>query len=183
MATVILEPPKIRSDTVSTVSPCICHEVLGPDAMIFVFWMLTFKPTFHSPPSISSQSFLVPRHALKSRDITLPTKVYIIEAMVFPAVMYGCESWTIKKAEHWRSDHFELWFWIRLLRVPWTARRSNQSILKEISPEHSWKDWCWSWSFNILATWWKSQLTGKDPDTWKDWRQKEKGKTEDKMVR
>ena len=71
---------------------------------------------------------------LKSRDITLPTKVCLVKAMVFPVVMYGCESWTIKKAEHWRFDAFELWCWKRLLRVPWTARRSNQSILKEISP-------------------------------------------------
>ena len=74
---------------------------------------------------------------LKSRDITLPTKVYLIKAMVFPVVMYGCESWTIKKAEHCRIDAFELWCWRRLLRVSWTARRSNQSILKEISPECS----------------------------------------------
>ena len=71
---------------------------------------------------------------LKSRDITLPTKVHLVKAMVFPVVMYGCESWTIKKAEHWRIDAFELWCWIKLLRVLWTARRSNQSILKEISP-------------------------------------------------
>ena len=70
---------------------------------------------------------------LKSRDITLPTKVCLVKAVVFPVVMYGCESWTIKKAEHWRIDAFELWCWRRLLRVPWTARRSNQSILK-ISP-------------------------------------------------
>ena len=71
---------------------------------------------------------------LKSRDITLPTKVCLVKAMVFPVVMYGCESWTVKKAECWRIDAFELWCWRRLLRVPWTARRSNQSILKEISP-------------------------------------------------
>ena len=74
---------------------------------------------------------------LKSRDITLPTKVHLVKAIVFPVVMYGCESWTIKKAEHWRIDVFELWCWRRLLRVPWTARSSNQSILKEISPEYS----------------------------------------------
>ena len=73
----------------------------------------------------------------KSRDITLPTKVHLVKAMVFPVVMYGCESWTIRKAEHRRIDAFELWCWRRLLRVPWTARRSNQSILKEISPECS----------------------------------------------
>ena len=71
---------------------------------------------------------------LKSRDITLPTKVHLVKAMVFPAVMYGCESWTVKKAECWRIDAFEVWYWRRLLRVPWTARRSNQSIIKEISP-------------------------------------------------
>ena len=74
---------------------------------------------------------------LKSRDITLPTKVHLVKAMVFPVVMYGCESWTIKKAERQRIDAFELWCWRRLLRVPWTATRSNQSILKEISPEYS----------------------------------------------
>ena len=74
---------------------------------------------------------------LKSRDITLSTKVRLVKAMVFPVVMYGCESWTIKKAERQRTDAFELWCWRRLLRVPWTARRSSQSILKEISPEYS----------------------------------------------
>ena len=78
-----------------------------------------------------------PDSILKSRDITLPTKVHLVKAMFFPVVMYGCESWTIKKVEHRRIDAFELWCWRRLLRVPWTARRSNQSILKEISPEHS----------------------------------------------
>ena len=74
---------------------------------------------------------------LKSRDITLPTKVHLVKAMFFPVVMYGCESWTVKKAEHQRIDAFELWCWTRLLRVPWTARRSNQSILKKINPECS----------------------------------------------
>ena len=74
---------------------------------------------------------------IKSRDITLPTKVHLVKAMVFPVVMYGCESWTIKKAEHRRIDAFDLWCWRRLLRVPWPARRSNQSILKEISSENS----------------------------------------------
>ena len=74
---------------------------------------------------------------LKSRDSTLPTKVHLVKAMVFPVVMYGCESWTVKRTERRRIDAFELWCWRRLLRVPWTARRSNQSILKEISPEYS----------------------------------------------
>ena len=76
---------------------------------------------------------------LKSRDVTLSTKVRLVKAMVFPVVMYGCESWTVKKAEHQRNDAFELWCWRRLLRVPWTARRSNQSIIQEISPECSWE--------------------------------------------
>ena len=74
---------------------------------------------------------------LKSRDVTFPTKVHLVKVLAFPVVMYGCESWTIKKAEHQRIDAFELWCWRRLLRVPWTERRSNQSILKEISPEYS----------------------------------------------
>ena len=74
---------------------------------------------------------------LKSRDISLPTKIHLLKVIIFPVVMYGCESWTIKKAEHQRTDAFELWCWRRLLRVPWTARRSNQSIPKEISPEYS----------------------------------------------
>ena len=74
---------------------------------------------------------------LKNKDITLPTKVFLVKAMAFLVVMYGCDSWTIKKAEHQRTDAFELWYWRRLLRVPWTARRSNQSILQEIGPEYS----------------------------------------------
>ena len=90
---------------------------------------------------------------LKSRDITLPAKVHLVKAMVFPVVMYGCESWTVKKAECWRIDAFELWCWRRLLNLPWVARRPNQSILKEISLEYSWKDWCWSWNSKTLATW------------------------------
>ena len=89
---------------------------------------------------------------LKSRDITLPTKVHLVKAMAFPVVMYGCKSWTIKKAEHRRTDAFELWCWRRLLRVPWTARRSNQSILKEISPEYSLEGLMLKLKLNILAT-------------------------------
>ena len=89
---------------------------------------------------------------LKSRDITLSTKVPIVKAMVFPVVMYGCESWTIKRAESQRIDAFELWCWRRLLRVPWTARRSNQSILMEISPEYSLEGLMLKLSSNNLAT-------------------------------
>ena len=97
--------------------------------------------------------------------------VFLVKAMVFAVVMCECESWSIKKAEHWKIDAFELCCQRRLLRVPWTARRSNQSILKEISPEYHWKDWCWSWTSNTLATWWLSGhlwLThGKRPCCWK----------------
>ena len=92
---------------------------------------------------------------LKSRDSTLPTKVHLVKAMVFPGVMCGCEIWTIKKAGHQRIDAFELWCWRRPLRVPWIARRSNQSLLKEISPGILWKEWCWSWSSSTLATSWE----------------------------
>ena len=89
----------------------------------------------------------------KSRDIALPTKVCLVKAMVFPVVMYGCESWTVKKAECRRIDAFELWCWRRLLRVPWTARRSNQSILKDISPEYSLEGLMLKLKSNTLATW------------------------------
>ena len=89
---------------------------------------------------------------LKSRDITLPTKVHLVKAMVFPVVLYGCESWTIKKAEHQRIDAFELWCWIRLLRVPWTTRKSSQFILREISPEYSLEEVVMKLKPNTLAT-------------------------------
>ena len=100
---------------------------------------------------------------LKSRGITLPTKFCLVEAMVFPVVMYGCASWSIKKVEHWRIDTFELWCWRRLLRVSWTARRSNHFILKEISPLCHWKDWYWSWNSNTLATLYKELTHLKRP--------------------
>ena len=103
---------------------------------------------------------------LKSRDITLPTKVCLVKAMVFLVVMYGCESWTIKKAEHQRTDAFELWCWRRLLRVPWTARRSNQSILRKSVLNIHWKDWCWSWNSNTLVTWYKELTHWKRPWYW-----------------
>ena len=120
----------------------------------------------------------------KSRDITLPTKVHLVKAMVFPpVVMYGCESWTIKKAECWRIDAFELWCWRRLLRVPWTSRRSNQYILKEISPGCSLEGLMLKLKFPIL---WppdvESWLMLKDPDAGKNWGQEEKETTEYKMV-
>ena len=97
----------------------------------------------------------------------MSTKVCLVKSMVLSVVMYGCESWTIKKAECRRIDAFELWRWRRLLRVPWTARRSNQSVLKEISPRCvHWKDWCWSWNSNTLATWCKELTLLKRPWCW-----------------
>jgi len=96
---------------------------------------------------------------LKSRRITLPTKVHLVKAIVFPVVMYRCESWTIEKAEHWRTGAFELWCWRRLLRVPWTARRSDP-----VNPKGNWKDWCWH--SNTLATWCKELTHWKRPWCW-----------------
>ena len=109
------------------------------------------------------KSYDQPRQHIKSRNITLPTKVHLVKAM------YGCESWTIKKAKRQRIDAFELWCWRRLLRVPWTAGRSNQSILRKSVLNIHWKDWWWSWNSNTLATWFE-ELTfiWKDPDAGKD---------------
>ena len=224
---VILEPKKRKSDTVS---PSLCHEVMGPDSMVLVFWMLSFKPTFsvssftfikrlfnssslsairvmssaylrfliflpavlipacassspaflmmHSAYKLNKQgdnthhcSHVIKRHlllgrkamtnlgsGLKSRDITLLTKVHTVKAMVFP-VMYRCESWTIKKAECQRTDAFKLQCWKRLLRVPWTARRSNQPILKEISPEYSLEGLMLKLKLPILWSTWYKELT------------------------
>ena len=120
---------------------------------------------------------------LKSRDITLPTNFHLIKAMVFPVVMYGCESWTVKKAEHRRIDAFELWRWRRLLRVSWTARRSNQPILKEISPVCSLEGLMLKLKLQYFGHLMRRvDLFGKDPDTGRDWGQEEKGMTEDEMA-
>ena len=120
---------------------------------------------------------------LKSRDFTLLTQVRLVKAMVFPVVMYGCESCTIKKAEHWRTDASELWYWRRLLRVSWTTRRSNQSILKEISPEFSLEGLMLKLKlqyFDHMIQ--RTDSFEKYPDAGKDWRQEEKGMTEDEIV-
>ena len=114
---------------------------------------------------------------LKSRDMTLPTKVRLVKAMVFPVVMYGCESWTVKKAERRRIDAFELWCRRRLLRLPWTARRSNQSILKEISPGISLEGMMLKLKLQYFG-----HLIGKDSDAGRDWGQEEKGTTEYEMA-
>ena len=119
----------------------------------------------------------------KSRDLTLPTKVRLVKAMVFPVVMYGCEGWTGKKAECWRIDAFELWCWRRLLSVPWTARRSNQSILKEINPGIALERMMLKLKTPVL---WpphaKIWLIGKYFDAGRDWGQEEKGTTKDEMT-
>ena len=119
---------------------------------------------------------------LKSRDITLTKKVCLVKAMVFPVVMYGCESLTRKKAECQRIDGFEMWCWRRLLRVPWTARRYNQSILKEISPGCSLEVLMLKLKLKYFGHLMGSWLIGKDPDAGRDWRQEKKGTTEDEMA-
>ena len=103
---------------------------------------------------------------LKSREITLPTRIHLVKAMVYPVVMYGCESWTIKQAEHQRIDAFELWCWRRLLRVPWTARRSNSPSWRKSVLNIHWKDWCWSWNSNTLNTWCEELTHWKRPWCW-----------------
>ena len=119
---------------------------------------------------------------LKSRDITLPIKVCLVKALVLPVVMCGCESWIIKKAECQRTDAFELWCWRRLLRVPWTAKRSNQSILKEISPEYSLGRLMLKLKLQYFGHLMQRTDTFEKTDTGKDWRREEKGMTEDEMV-
>ena len=119
---------------------------------------------------------------LKSRVIALLTKVHLVKAMVFPVVTYGFESWTIKKAEHWSIHAFELWCWRRLLRVPWPSKRSNQSILKEVSPEYSFERLAEAEAPGLWLLYVKNWLTGKDPDAGKHWRQEEKGTTEKNMA-
>ena len=128
-----------------------------------LFILLGFKITVDSDCSHEiKRRLLLGRKAMtnldrivKSRDITLLTKVHIVKTVIFPLVMYECQSWTIKKAECWRINAFELWYWRRLLRVPWTARRSNQSIRKEINPEHSMEGLRMKLKLQILATWCK----------------------------
>ena len=119
---------------------------------------------------------------LKSRHVTLPTKVHLVKVMVFPVVMYGWESWTMKKAERRRIDAFELCCWRRLLRVPWTARRSNQSILKESVLSVHWKTDAEAETPILWPPLVKSRLIGKDPGFGRDWGQEVKGTTEDEMA-
>ena len=118
----------------------------------------------------------------KSRDITLPTKVRLIKAMVFPVVMYGCESWTIKKAERRRIDAFEPWCWRRLLGVPWTARRANQSVLKEISPEYSLEGLMLKLKLQYFCTWCEELTHWRSPRFWKRLKAGGEGDDKDEMV-
>ena len=119
---------------------------------------------------------------LRSRDITLPTKVRLVKAMVFPVVMYGCESWTLKKAMHRRIDAFELWCWRRLTRVPWTARRSNQSIVKEINPGLSLEGMMVKLKLQYFGHLMRRIDSLEKTDAGRDWGQEEKGMTEDEMA-
>ena len=119
---------------------------------------------------------------LDSRDITLPTKFHLVKAMVFPVVMYGCESWTVKKAERQRIDAFELWCWRRVLRVPWTARRSNQSILKEISPGCTLEGLMLKLKLLYFFHFMRRVESLEDSDAGRDWGQEEKGMTEDEII-
>ena len=144
----------------------------------FFLWLNSIPPK----KSYEQPKQHIKKQKKKSRDITLPTKVHLVKAMVFPVVMYGCERWTIKKAEPWRIEAFQLWCWRRLLRVPWTARRSNQSILKEISPEYSLERLMLKLKLQYLATWCKELNHLKDSDAGKDWRWEEKGMTKDEMA-
>ena len=114
----------------------------------------------------------------KSRDITLPTNAHLVKVMVFPVVMYVCESWTIKEAEHWRIDTFELWCLRRLLRVPWTAGNQTSQFYRKSVLNIHWKDWCWSWNSNTLATWCKKPTHLKRPWCWE--RLKAGGKRDDR---
>jgi len=122
------------------------------------------------------ESFDQPRQHIQNQRHTLSTKVHLVKATVFPAVMYGCESWTVKKAEHQRMDAFELWCWRRLLRVPWTARRSNQSILKELSPGCSLVGLMLKLKLQYFGQLMRSWLIWKDPDFGKDWGRRRRGR-------
>ena len=154
----------------------------APKSLQMVTVAMKLKDAYSLGKKLWSTSRLI---LLKSKDIILPTKVHLVKAVVFPVVMYGCKSWTIKKAEGRRIDGFELWYWRRLLRVPWTARRSNQSILKEISPSKGGIFGRTDVEVESPILWppdVKRWLIWKDPDAGKYWRCKEKGMTENEMV-
>ena len=139
-------------------------------------WLQRVTAAMKSKDGYSLEGKLWPsRQHIKSGDIPLPKNVRLIKAMVIPVVMYGCEGWTIKKAEHWRIDAFELWCWKRLLRVPWTARRPKQFILKKSVLNIHWKNGCWSWNSNTLATWCEKLTHWKRPWCWERLKVEEEG--------
>ena len=148
--------------------PITSWEIDGETVSDFIFWGSKITADGDCSHEIKRRLLLGkkvmtnPDSIFKSRDITLPTKVRLVKAVVFPVVIYGCESWTVKKAERWRIDAFELWCWRRLLRVPWTARRPNQSILKEISPKHSLE----ALTLKLKVTWYEELTHLKRPWCW-----------------
>ena len=156
----------------------------------FIFWGAGSKITVDGDCSLEiKRRLLLGRKAmtnldsiLKSRDITLPTKVCLVKAMVFPVVMYGCESWTVKKAEHRRTRAFELWYWRKLLRVPWTVRRSNRSILKEISPGISLEGMMLKLKLQYFGHLMRRVDSLEKTDAGRVCGQEEKGTTEDEMA-
>ena len=183
---------KTKTKTKTSSGPITSWEIAGETVETvrdFIFWGSKITANGDCSHQIKRRLLLGRKvmtdldSIFKSRDITLPTKVRLVKAMVFPVVMYGCESWTVKKGEHWRIDAFQLWCWRRLLRVPWTARRSNQSILNEIIPGISLEGMMLKLKLPVL---WpphvKSWLVDKDSDAGRDWGQEEKGTTEDEMA-
>ena len=176
----------IQKTKIMASRPITSWQIDGETVTDFIFWGSKITADGDCSHEIKRRLLLGrkvmthPDSILKSRVITLPTKVHLVKAMVFPVVMYGCESWTIKKAECQRIDAFELWCWRRLLEVPWTAMRSDQSILKEIifiGRTEAEAETPILWPPDA-----KNWLIGKDPDAGEDWRWEEKGMTEDESV-
>ena len=178
----------IQKTKIMASGPITSWQIDGETVADFIFW--GFKITTDGDCSHEiKRCLLLGRKVmtnldsiLKSRDITLPTKVHLVKAKVFPVVIYGCESWTIKKAEHGRIDAFELWCWRRLLRVPWTARRSNQSILKEISPGCSLEGMMLRLKLQYFGHLMQRVDSLEKTDAGRDWEQEEKGPMEDEMA-
>ena len=163
---------------------CLRWPVCSLGRTLLAFALLHAVPRPNVPVS-SGVSWLPTLHSyniLKSRDIALSTKVHLVKAMVFPGVMYGCESWSINKAECQRIDAFELGCWRRCLRVLWTTGDPTSASYRKSVLNIHWMDWCWSWNSNTLATWCVELTHLKRPWCWERWRQEEKGMTEDEMV-
>ena len=159
----------IEKTKIMAFGPITSWQIDGETVRDFIFLVFKITPDGDCNHEIKRHLLLESKvmtnldSILKSRDSTPLAKVRLVKAMVFPVVMYGCESWSIKKTERRRTDAFELWCWRRLLSVPWTARRYNQSILKEISLEFHWKDKYWSWNCDTLATWCEELTPWKRP--------------------